>query len=280
MHVELDVHSYLRDLEKHLRLTLFGGGIADPEGAVLLVRGALNDGDRDRAAELAEQTRRLATIAPGEPDMAAAADHARALIDHDPAALHRAAQSYATALARARALEDAGKAWAGRDDQGQATPLLRQAYALYEEVGDDDDLARVRSGLRAAGTRLRHWTHADRPAFGWDSLTDTERRVAGLVAEGLSNPQVANQMFLSIHTVAFHLRHIFWKLGITSRVQLARIAAERSVDASDAPNGHSTADGRRSRTPFPRRPSPPRAGTSGCGGRRSRGWRRRTGGNS
>ena len=64
-------------------------------------------------------------------------------------------------------------------------------------------------------------------AFGWDSLTDTERCVADLVAQGLSNRQVANRVFLSPHTVAFHLRHIFWKLGVTSRVQLAPMAAEQ-----------------------------------------------------
>src|SRR6202040_1181227 len=58
---------------------------------------------------------------------------------------------------------------------------------------------------RGRGTRLCHWTHADRPAFGWDSLTDTERTIAGLVAEGLSNRQVASRVFLSTHTVAFHL---------------------------------------------------------------------------
>ena len=52
-------------------------------------------------------------------------------------------------------------------------------------------------------------------------------RVADLVAQGLSNRQVANRVFLSPHTVAFHLRHIFWKLGVTSRVQLARMAAEQ-----------------------------------------------------
>jgi DNA-binding CsgD family transcriptional regulator len=40
---------------------------------------------------------------------------------------------------------------------------------------------------------------------------------------------VANRVFLSTHTVAFHLRHIFWKLSITSRVQLARIAAEQDT---------------------------------------------------
>jgi ATP/maltotriose-dependent transcriptional regulator MalT len=47
------------------------------------------------------------------------------------------------------------------------------------------------------------------------------------VAQGLSNRKVANRVFLSPHTVAFHLRHIFWKLGVTSRVQFARMAAEQ-----------------------------------------------------
>ena len=230
MRPEADVYAYVQDLEKHLQLTLFGGGAADPEGAVLLVRGALADGDRDRAAALARQTQRLAMITPGDPDMTAAADHARGLTEQDPAALQRAAGRYTTARARASALEDAGNAWTGHGDRGRATTLLSQAYALYEELGHDEDLARVRSSLRAAGTRLRHWSHADRPALGWDSLTDTERRVADLVAQGLSNRQVANRVFLSTHTVAFHLRHIFWKLGITSRVQLARIAAEQDTE--------------------------------------------------
>ena len=91
MRPEVDVYAYVQDLEKHLQLTLFGGGMADPEGAVLLVRGALADGDRDRAAALARRTQRLAMTTPGNPDMAAAAEHARGLIDQDPAALERAA---------------------------------------------------------------------------------------------------------------------------------------------------------------------------------------------
>jgi DNA-binding CsgD family transcriptional regulator len=233
MRPDVDVHAYVQDLEKHLQLTLFGGGMADPEGAVLLVRGALADGDQDRAGALASQTQQLATTMPGNPDMTAAAEHARGLTDHDPATLQQAAARYTAARARAGALEDAGNAWARHGHPDRATTLLSQAYALYQHSGDADDLARIRSSLRAAGTRLRHWTHADRPAFGWDSLTDTERRIAGLVAQGLSNRQAANQVFLSTHTIAFHLRHIFWKLGITSRVQLARIAAEQhAADAS------------------------------------------------
>ena len=236
MRPEVDIYTYVQDLERHLQLTLFGGGAADPEGAVLLVRGALADGDYNRAAALARQTQQLAMVMSGDPDMAAAAEHARGMIEQDPNALQQAAEHYAAGRARVGALEDAGNAWAVQGDQGRATALLSQAYALYKELGDADDLARVRSSLRAAGTRLRHWACADRPAVGWDSLTDTERRIADLVAQGLSNRQVANRIFLSTHTVAFHLRHIFWKLGITSRVQLARIAAEQGgAEAGGAP---------------------------------------------
>ncbi len=230
MNSEVDVHAYVQDLEKHLQLTLFGGRIADPEGAVLLVRGALAEGDSERAANLADATRRLAATTPGHPDMAAAADHARGLVEQDAALLERVAVRYSATGARATALEDAGRSWVGQGNQRSAEALLRQAYALYEELGSAEDAARVRAWLRTVGTRLCHWTHADRPAFGWDSLTDTERRVADLVARGLSNRQVANRLFLSTHTVAFHLRHIFWKLGITSRVQLARIVAEQGAE--------------------------------------------------
>ena len=108
--------------------------MADPEGAVLLVRGALADGDQARAVALAKQTQRLAAMTPGDPDMAAAADRARGLVERDPAALQRAAGRYAPGLARAGALEDAGNSWAGRGDPGRATTLLSQAYALYEET--------------------------------------------------------------------------------------------------------------------------------------------------
>ena len=119
MRPEADVYSYVQDLEKHLQMTLFGG-MADPEGAVLLVRGALADGDQARAVALAKQTQRLAAMTPGDPDMAAAADRARGLVKRDPAALQRAAGRYAPGLARAGALEDAGNSWAGRGDQGAA----------------------------------------------------------------------------------------------------------------------------------------------------------------
>lgn len=231
MNTEIDVHAYVQDLEKHLQLTLFGGRVADPDGAVLLVRGALAGGDPERAAALADATRRLAAATPGHSDMAAAADHACGLIHQDAALLEQVVGRYTTARARATALEDAGSAQA---DQGSAVALLSQAYALYEELGSAEGTARVRARLRALGTRLCHWTHQDRPAIGWGSLTDTERTITDLVAQGLSNRQVASRVFLSTHTVAFHLRHVFWKLGVTSRVQLARMAAEQTARTSAA----------------------------------------------
>jgi DNA-binding CsgD family transcriptional regulator len=62
---------------------------------------------------------------------------------------------------------------------------------------------------------------------GWASLTETEQEVAGYVAEGMTNRQVAERMYLSRHTVDFHLRAIFRKLVVASRVELTRVVLER-----------------------------------------------------
>ena len=67
-----------------------------------------------------------------------------------------------------------------------------------------------------------------RPAFGWGSLTETEQRIAHLVADGLTNRQIASRIFVSSHTVAFHLRRIFCKLDVVSRAQLASLAADKA----------------------------------------------------
>jgi sigma-54 dependent transcriptional regulator, acetoin dehydrogenase operon transcriptional activator AcoR len=71
--------------------------------------------------------------------------------------------------------------------------------------------------------------HAARATFGWPSLTDSEAGVADLVADGLTNREVANRLFVSPHTVDAHLRHIYRKLGIRSRVELTRVVAEHDA---------------------------------------------------
>jgi DNA-binding CsgD family transcriptional regulator len=66
-----------------------------------------------------------------------------------------------------------------------------------------------------------------RPSSGWGSLTPTELDVVRLVAEGIPNKDIATRLFVSPRTVQSHLRHVYNKLGLTSRVQLAQEAARQ-----------------------------------------------------
>jgi DNA-binding NarL/FixJ family response regulator len=72
-------------------------------------------------------------------------------------------------------------------------------------------------------------TEEARSTFGWNSLSESERRVADLVARGHSNKEIGEQLYMSHRTVGSHLYRIFPKLGLRSRVELARVVIERSV---------------------------------------------------
>jgi DNA-binding CsgD family transcriptional regulator len=96
-----------------------------------------------------------------------------------------------------------------------------------ERVGD---LLRVKPITGANADRAPK--RSGHPTFGWESLTDTERSVIELVAEGLTNRQAGERLFLSHHTVGFHLRSIFNKLGVSSRVELTRAALEHDAGRS------------------------------------------------
>ena len=67
-----------------------------------------------------------------------------------------------------------------------------------------------------------------RPTSGWDALTPTERDVVRLVSDGLANNDIATRLFVSPRTVQTHLTHVYTKLGLTSRVQLAQEAARHT----------------------------------------------------
>jgi DNA-binding CsgD family transcriptional regulator len=77
-----------------------------------------------------------------------------------------------------------------------------------------------------------HGTETD-PGFGWDSLSESERRVADLVARGLSNKEIGARLYMSHRTVGSHLYRIFPKLALRSRVELARLVVERSFVAPE-----------------------------------------------
>ncbi|MGD9749614.1 MAG: LuxR C-terminal-related transcriptional regulator [Acidimicrobiia bacterium] len=78
---------------------------------------------------------------------------------------------------------------------------------------------------RARGSRKR-------PNSGWQSLTPPEQRVVDLLAEGLTNPQIAEQMFIARGTVKVHVSHIFAKLGVANRAELAAMATRRTASRS------------------------------------------------
>ena len=104
--------------------------------------------------------------------------------------------------------------------------MCYQAIEIYERLGAARDLARAEAVLRAAGIRRGRRGARARPQAGWHSLTPTEHTIATLIAEGLSNPQIGDRLYISPRTVQTHLAHMFAKLDIASRAQLAAVVTE------------------------------------------------------
>ncbi len=191
---------------------------------------AVAEGDLELAAAMATATRNAAErlrTATAE----AAALRARGYLDGGLETFVTAADVIAASprpLARAAAHEDAGLALARAGRADDARRHLTAAIDDYERIGAARDVARVSAAGRAVGLRRGQRGQRRRPTHGFESLTDTERRVADLVASGLSNPVIAERMYLSRRTVQTHVSHILAKTGLTSRVELATAMARRS----------------------------------------------------
>ena len=184
-----------------------------------LVRLHLAAGERDLAASV---TAAVETGAAGSnaPSAAGAALRCRALVENDPALIRQAVASYERGprvLETAATREDA----ASLLGETEAVDQLRAALAAYEAAGATGDATRVRASLRTRGVRLGVRGSRQRPSTGWDSLTPTERKVVALAAEGLTSRQIGDRLYISTFTVGSHLRHVYQKLGINSRLQLA-----------------------------------------------------------
>jgi DNA-binding CsgD family transcriptional regulator len=207
--------------------------LQDPTAAPFIVRMAMDSDHRRDAEHGVRCAEALAAASADCPSLAAASLHARGLLERRPDLLERAADLHRWPMARARAAEDAGATMRESADPERARSWMMQALASYEDMGAHHDAARVRARLRALGGRRRHRSRRERPVSGWDSLTKTERSVAALVALGLTNRQVGERMFLSHHTIDFHLRQIFRKLQVQSRVDLTRMTIEQESTQDD-----------------------------------------------
>jgi DNA-binding CsgD family transcriptional regulator len=163
--------------------------------------------------------------------IAGTAAHVRGLIADDIGELRDAIQHFENGprpIALASALEDAGVALLRHADRDGAVDSLGRALEVYAESRASRDETRLRSRLRELGVR-RRLVSAKRLENGWEGLTESELAVVKLVAQGMTNREVASQLYVSPHTVSTHLRHAFSKLDVNSRVELTRLAVERGA---------------------------------------------------
>lgn len=202
---------------------------AGPDLARLIV----TTGDTDRARWLGEAIEDLP--APPPPPMAAALASVAAVLDDDPGAALAAAADLLACDRRAEAART--MAWAaGRlatRDPDAARDAARQASALFDAMGAVAPAGALRAQLRDAGVRFRTPTTAT-ATIGWESLTPTERRVVALVADGLTNGAIAERLTVSRRTVESHLVRVYRKVGVGSRVELARLADAGAAEPAAA----------------------------------------------
>ena len=110
--------------------------------------------------------------------------------------------------------------WLRRERRrGDAREQLRTAHGMLEAIGMAGFAERARRELRSTGESARKRNSA----AGHAELTAQELLVARLARDGLSNPEIGTRLFISAHTVQYHLRKVFTKLAITSRSQLDRV---------------------------------------------------------
>jgi DNA-binding CsgD family transcriptional regulator len=208
------------------------GFLADPLGGARLARLAITVGDRRGAFSAVNLSERLAALNRGVVTIEASAALARGMVHGEADRLEEGVallRSSDRPIALAWACEAAS-----RQDGVLSNParrrLMEQARVQYERVGATGCAAQMRDQLPSEPVpRAPDGAALQRAA--WQSLTSAERRIADEVSRGLTNREVATCLFISQNTVESHLKHIYAKLGIHSRMQLAVMVAANGEPA-------------------------------------------------
>ena len=198
----------------------------------LLTRCLLGAGRREEAERSVEAAAACADAValPMAAAMAGRAAAALALDAGDPASAAERALAAAVALEEIGDVFDAagsrllaGRALAQAGEQERAAAELERAAAAFDSFGSERHRAEAERELRKLGRRVHRRTRAgETGAIGVASLTARELEVARLVVDRRTNPEIATALFLSPKTIETHIRNMFHKLGVTSRVELAR----------------------------------------------------------
>ncbi|WP_331769090.1 helix-turn-helix transcriptional regulator (plasmid) [Embleya sp. NBC_00888] len=200
--------------------------VEEPGLAAWFIRAASKVGVHEIAVAAVEAAGRLDEANPGMPAVSVAALHARSLLERDVEGLGRAAAGHLDDWARGCAVQDmaalVGDRRGNRHDAADTrhNPGPKPFYGVPSQKGGGG--SREDDG-HAGGDAYRNANGVpDRSPHPLEELSQSERVIAKLVSEGLTNRQIAGRMFLSPHTINYYLRRIYRKLDVRSRVALAR----------------------------------------------------------
>jgi DNA-binding CsgD family transcriptional regulator len=201
-----------------------------PQFLLAAARAGYYGGDIQFARRIAEQAKTLASHNPDVPTITGVAAHIRGLVYDDDSSLEEAEtilRSSPRDLNRGDIARERGRIFVARGRRTDGIACLQDARHRFARIGAFSLVRAVERDLQAAGVRRRDSVrNAKRPTEGWESLTKAEVRVAKLIADGRSNREAAAELVVTPNTLRTHMRSIFDKLRVASRVQLTRVVLD------------------------------------------------------